>query len=160
MGEGGSERKIRKWGVSLKNMQGGCIIFKPRGIWLILPVCWSAVVASQASEDSLPLIQFSIKPRLCVLSEGEEVCRDELEIKWRSRTERSLCLHRNDQEEALKCWQRSTSGAHQIEISASQNVDFQLIAMDDKNLLVTEAFEVVHDNTKYRRRRRNAWSFF
>ncbi len=105
-------------------------------------------------------MQFSIKPRHCVLSEGEEVCRDELEIKWTSKYRRSLCLYRSDTDEAMRCWEREFSGMHHVEISASQNVDFQLRELENSNLLVTEAFEVVQDNSKYRRRRKNAWSFF
>jgi hypothetical protein len=108
----------------------------------------------------MPLIQFSIKPRLCVLSEGEKLCHDELEITWRSPTARSLCLHRSDLAAPLKCWRDSTEGVHEVAISASNNVDFQLIATEDKDLLITEAFEVVQDNSQFRRRRRNAWSFF
>lgn len=106
------------------------------------------------------MVQFSIKPRHCVLSEGEEVCRDELEIKWTSRFRRSLCLYRGDTQQAMQCWENKFSGTHHLEISASQNVDFQLRESENEALLVTEAFEVVQDNSKFRRRRKNAWSFF
>lgn len=112
------------------------------------------------ADDPLPTIQFAIKPRHCVLSEGEEVCQDELEITWNSRYRRSLCLFRSDVGAAIKCWENTFSGSHNLEISASKNVDFQLKESKDESLLVTEAFEVVQDNAKYRRRRKNAWSFF
>jgi len=112
------------------------------------------------ASDTLPVIQFSIKPRLCVLSEGEALCQDELEIKWTSQTPRSICLHQSDTSAPLQCWADALVGEHHINISASQNINFQLKEMENKILLVTEAFEVVHDNTKFRRRRRNAWSFF
>ncbi|MFT5084885.1 MAG: hypothetical protein ACI9Y1_002941 [Lentisphaeria bacterium] len=109
---------------------------------------------------AMPLIQFSIKPRLCVLSEGEQVCRDELEISWTSKVGRSLCLYQSEKRLPLRCWEDELNGEHYIEISTSRNIDFQLKEMVSDDLLVTEAFEVVQDNTQYRRRRRNAWSFF
>lgn len=118
------------------------------------------IAAQSGADNTLPVIQFSIKPRLCLLSEGEEVCQDELEIKWMSENRRSLCLYRTDKNKPLHCWDDAFSGEHHVEISASRNVDFQLKEIENQNLVVTEAFEVVQDNTKYRRRRRNAWSFF
>ncbi len=120
----------------------------------------SAVCGIAEASDRLPIIQFSIKPRLCVLSDGEKVCEDELEIKWTADYRRSLCLYRSDRETPLQCWENKNSGEHYITIAASRNVDFQLKEVGNKQLLVTEAFEVVHDNAQYRRRRRNAWSFF
>lgn len=119
-----------------------------------------AIAVHSSADNTLPVIQFSIKPRLCVLSEGEELCHDELEIRWTSENRRSLCLYRTDKSSPLNCWNRAFSGEHHVEISASRNVNFQLKEIENQNLVVTEAFEVVQDNTKYRRRRRNAWSFF
>ncbi len=95
-----------------------------------------------------------------MLSAGEEVCVDELEIKWVSQTRRSLCLLRSDAEEPIKCWENSHEGKVYMEISVSRNVEFQLKELGEQHLLVSQAFQVVHDNTQYRRRRRNAWSFF
>lgn len=112
------------------------------------------------AEEDLPLIQFSIKPNICVLSGGERECEDELELKWVSPEPRSLCLFRHDKHLPLRCWEDENMGMHKLSIAASRNVDFQLREAEDKKLLVSEAFEVVKDNSQFRRRRRNAWSFF
>src|SRR5690606_41195079 len=48
----------------------------------LLALSLSGYVVADEQQKKLPVIQFSIKPRLCVLSAGEEVCRDELEITW------------------------------------------------------------------------------
>ncbi len=134
-----------------------CIIFKTiLGVLGFYILC----AASVSAEDALPTIQFSIKPHLCVLSEGEELCEDELEIRWTSPSRRSLCLFRNDVARPLECWEDTVSGHHYINIAASHNVDFQLKEVGNEELVVTEAFEVVHENPQFRRRRRNAWSFF
>ncbi len=108
----------------------------------------------------MPTVQFRVKPRLCVLAEGEELCHDELQITWQSETPRTLCLYRSDLDVPLRCWQHAKNGDHHVVISASHNVDFHLKEADNDQNLVSEAFEVIHENKKFRRRRRNAWSFF
>ena len=115
---------------------------------------------SNANSSSLPLIQFSIKPRLCVLNAGEEVCRDELEVKWLSETARSLCLYQTDKTEPLRCWQGATQGEYQFELTASVSTDFQLRELDSSTSLSDQRFQVVYNEKKYRKARRNPWSFF
>lgn len=138
-----------------------CIIFSAHFIILGAGALLLGLNAPFAfSAEALPSVQFRIKPRLCVLAEGEELCRDELEITWHSEERRSLCLFRSDLDHPLRCWQGAHGGEHQVVISASRNVDFHLKEPDNETHLVSEAFEVVHDNSKFRRRRRNAWSFF
>ncbi len=110
--------------------------------------------------SSLPLIQFSIKPRLCVLNAGEEVCRDELEVKWQSAQARSLCLYQSDKEKPLRCWQEATAGEYQFELTASVSTDFQLRELDSNTALSDQRFQVVYNEKKYRKARRNPWSFF
>jgi hypothetical protein len=116
--------------------------------------------ANAAAEQTLPLIEFSIKPRLCVLNQGEEVCRDELEVKWQSAQQRSLCLYQTDKTDPLRCWEQSTQGDYQFELMASATTDFQLREMDTDTPLSDQRFQVVYSDKKYRRARRNPWSFF
>jgi hypothetical protein len=115
---------------------------------------------SNASSSSLPLIQFSIKPRLCVLNAGEEVCRDELEVKWLAAQKRSLCLYQTDKTEPLRCWENATRGEYQFELTASVSTDFQLRELDSDTALSDQRFQVVYNEKKYRKARRNPWSFF
>jgi hypothetical protein len=110
--------------------------------------------------SSLPLIQFSIKPRLCVLNAGEEVCRDELEVKWQSAQARSLCLYQSDKADPLRCWRDATAGEYQFELTASVSTDFQLRELDTNTSLSDQRFQVVYNEKKYRKARRNPWSFF
>ena len=112
------------------------------------------------SRQPLPYVEFAIKPNLCILSEGERLCQDTLLIKWNSDTPRNLCLYQNNKRLPLRCWEGETRGEHYVEISVSQNVDFQLREIGEKDLVAKSEFQVLQDNTKYRHRRRNAWSFF
>ena len=113
-----------------------------------------------AGANSLPVIQFSIKPRLCVLNAGEEVCRDELEVKWLSEQARSLCLYQANKSEPLRCWQKATQGEYQFELTASVSTDFQLRELNSDTSLSDQRFQVVYNDKKYRKARRNPWNFF
>lgn len=115
---------------------------------------------SGANSSALPLIQFSIKPRLCVLNAGEEVCRDELEVKWLAAQARSLCLYQSDKSQPLRCWENATQGEYQFELTASVSTDFQLRETHTEVALSDQRFQVVHNDKKYRKARRNPWSFF
>lgn len=132
------------------------IIFSDR----ILIALFSLGVMGNSYADSLPLIQLSLKPRLCVLSEGEEVCRDTIEITWIAQKARSLCLYQDDTDSPLQCWDAAREGRYTIELAASENINFSLREKNEDTFLVTQAFEVVQESTKYRRRNRNPWSFF
>lgn len=111
-------------------------------------------------DEILPAIHFSLKPRLCVLTDGEEVCRDELEVRWSSEKERSLCLYQDGQTMPLQCWANAKSGYYQFTLTASASTNFQLRADNSEQALGREMFEVVYQQKKYRKQRRNPWSFF
>jgi hypothetical protein len=150
---------------SLRRLLGGCTIFSGALLnhlrvypWLLLMLWISSYVA--ADEKVMPVIQFSIKPRLCVLTAKEEVCRDELEVKWAAEDERSLCLYQSGEPLPLRCWEDQKQGAYQFSITASTSVDFHLREVDGAQALGSEVFEVVYDQKKYRKQRRNPWSFF
>lgn len=154
-------------------MSGGCTIFdgaqsiftiKNPGYSLRLIglafVCNFAFGDELAPEQSLPLIQFSIKPRLCVLIEKEDVCHDRLEINWSAAQPRSLCLYQSDKLEPLRCWKKATQGEYQFNLTASVSTDFQLREKQNQKPVSNQRFQVVFNDKKYRRQRRNPWSFF
>ncbi len=131
------------------------------GLFLAVQLPGSVALASDpANSASLPLIQFSIKPRLCVLNAGEEVCRDELEVKWQAAAMRSLCLYQTDKTKPLRCWQDATHGEYQFELTASVSTDFELREIGTGTAVSDQRFQVVYNDKKYRRARRNPWSFF
>lgn len=127
----------------------------------LLPGSYARAQPSTAeSSSSLPLIQFSIKPRLCVLNAGEEVCHDELQVKWESAVTRSLCLYQSDKTDPLRCWENETRGEYQFELTASVSTDFQLRETLSDKPLSDQRFQVVYNDKKFRKARRNPWSFF
>lgn len=112
------------------------------------------------AKETLPAIHFSLKPRLCVLTDGEEHCRDQLEIQWSSEHNRSLCLYQNEQPMPLHCWSNQRRGEYRFLITTNASTDFQLREDDSEQALGREIFEVVHQQKRYRKARRNPWNFF
>lgn len=143
---------------SPRYFSGGCIIFNPRLlIALLLSVGTLGLPLDLYADDG---VRFVVRPKLCVLSKGEEECRDTLELSWQSNRETSVCLFRSDKVLPLRCWENESKGVHLVAISTDQNIEFQLREINDRSLLVAERFEVRHDQPELRRRKRNPWSIF
>jgi hypothetical protein len=123
--------------------------------WLFVLVFAGRVLAEPDSD-----MRFSVKPRLCVLAQDEESCHDVLEIRWSTRDKKSLCLFQSSKRLPLRCWEDEREGSHTVEIHTGEDIDFQLQEVGANELLVSQSYEVVQDQEKYRRRRRNPWSFF
>jgi hypothetical protein len=121
-----------------------------------ISVC-SAISAVSAAE--IPALQFSIKPRICILSEAEQTCYDQLEVKWTAAEKMNLCLHQSEQSRPIKCWSETQQGEHKFQLTADHSVTFQLREFN-QTTLASEHFEVIHHRKSFRRQRRNPWSFF
>lgn len=104
-------------------------------------------------------IGVKVKPRLCVLSTNESLCSDEVEISWKAKENTSVCLYQHASEKPLHCWQNVNKGKIKKHIGADSSVKFYLRDLEQK-LLASASFEVIQDHKKYRRARRNPWSFF
>lgn len=81
-------------------------------------------------------------------------------MSWQATHMYSVCLFEQGQAEPLDCWEKSRSGTYLSQLRTEDDVNFQLIEMADRQVLASRAFEVVADAQRYRRRRRNPWSFF
>ena len=141
---------------------GGCIIFKLARLFkrflpiLLAHLSFVYAAAAYAGEG----VRFTVRPKLCVLSEGEAHCRDTLELSWYSDDVTSVCLFQNNKTLPLRCWENESRGKHLVSISTDQNIEFQLREIDDRSVLIAEMFEVRHDKPQLRRKKRNPWSIF
>ncbi len=88
------------------------------------------------------------------------MCRDRVRVNWRADHNRSLCLYEQGEPDPLDCWQQSRSGSHTSMLETESDVQFQLIELSGQQVVASSAFEVIADAKRYRRRRRNPWSFF
>lgn len=123
--------------------------------WLFISLISNAAYGN--NQDS---VEFTLQPRLCVISHKQSSCKDRIKIRWLAREIQSLCLHREDWAPAIRCWEQQQKGAHQYDIDSDQNVIFLLKSLAKDELLAQAIFEVIKEELQYRRRRRNPWSFF
>jgi hypothetical protein len=105
-------------------------------------------------------LSFSVKPKLCVLAESEEHCASKIEFRWRSDELRSVCLFQDNKRLPLRCWEAELAGSHVVDVLTEENIDYELREIDGDTLLLAESFEVIQNQKKFRKRRRNPWSFF
>lgn len=118
-------------------------------------------VANESAYDGQqPGVELTIQPSLCILERGETLCRDQVQVRWQSADIYNVCLFEAGINEPLSCWEESRSGQFDSLLEAQDDIHFQLIEMVDRRVIASQAFEVVADAQRYRRRRRNPWSFF
>lgn len=143
-------------------------IFSPprQGLWVVAALGLLAVYPVSAADEEVSglktgAVELTLEPSLCVLAEGENLCRDRVRVSWRAKQNRSLCLYESGESDPLDCWQESRSGTHTSLLETASDIQFQLVEASGRGPIVAaRAFEVIADAKRYRRRRRNPWSFF
>lgn len=104
--------------------------------------------------------QLDLKPQVCALSENEEVCRELIDIQWRSGEPMQLCLFVDTEVQPLACWREQRTGVYEYQARTENSLEFELRAQPDNQLLTSEIFDVIREQTDYRYRRRKPWNFF
>lgn len=135
---------------------------KASGLMALLLLCLAPALAlAQAPADSAAstAVAMNIRPRLCLLSSGEDACQDRVHIRWQSEQPRSLCLYQQGQPEPLYCWHQVRSGEFALDWRARASSGFQLRDSDSLALVAYVAIEVLREEPR-RHNRRNPWSFF
>ena|GEM_PF-979234 len=126
-------------------------------LWLV-----SGLTSVFAAEESARLSsELHLAPRICVLAEQMAECRETVRFTWKTDKLRSVCLYRLSDNEMIKCWQQVSEGELEIGIEAGESIIFELRDLDTDLLVLAQTeFKVMRDVKKYRRGRRNPWSFF
>jgi Protein of unknown function (DUF3019) len=120
--------------------------------------CVSAARASALEIDEK--VVFQLRPHLCLLSDREAQCDDELTAEWTSAAELSLCLYQEQEQSPLQCWTNTTSGNTKFAILLSQSTAFELRDPLTQKQHGREIFQVSYAQKKFPHARRNPWSFF
>lgn len=122
----------------------------------------SSACLSASGAPKGPAVELQVRPSLCILEEGEETCRDQVTISWRAEEPFTACLYASGTSAPLRCWEDSRSGQHASSLNVREDIHFQLMdaAQNNSRVLASGEFEVVAQTQRYRRRRRNPWSFF
>lgn len=106
-----------------------------------------------------PDVALAVRPKLCLVQNGENVCETEVLIQWRAPHPVSPCLYREGQAEPIACWQGAPKGSFELALIARGVEVFTLLPADG-SWRAQATFEVAAVAEQYRRARRNPWSFF
>jgi len=142
-------------------LSGGYTIFSTPSLGLLITVGFlllTLLSVSVAAEEGA--IELTVQPSLCILGDGESLCRDQVKINWRAPREHSLCLYQTGASAPLDCWQQTRVGSYTQVLETENDVQFQLVEQNGQQVVARYVFEVIADAKRYRRQRRNPWSFF
>ncbi|WP_230556913.1 DUF3019 domain-containing protein [Teredinibacter turnerae] len=133
-----------------------------RSALIFLVACWCCLhSALSVSQVVGSVTELSVAPRLCLLSEKSPECHEQVRVSWESAEARSVCLFQSGREVPIACWEQTTNGGVTLQLAAADTITFELRDFTDTSInLATAEFKVMHDKKKYRRSRRNPWSFF
>ena len=101
-----------------------------------------------------------IKPKSCVIEAKNHHCEANIEVLWELKNKRNVCLYIEGRNRALACWQNKSTMSEFFSIDISKNVDFQLRDEITNQIIYSSRFSLYLKLVKYRKKRRNPWSFY
>lgn len=126
-----------------------------------LGLLWlAASLAPLSAWAQSPLLEFSLKPRWCVLASGETRCNTRIHISWRTATVEPLCLYHRTDNQLLHCWPAAARGSYSFDWSMTDTSYFELRHQDTSQVVGSRALQLQQQAPEYRQRRRNPWNFF
>ncbi len=117
----------------------------------------SLSISSSEVEETFGLF---IKPKSCVIEEKKQHCEAIIEVQWKLGRNRDVCLYIDNQVRALACWQKQSSITENFSINVETNVNFHLKDKSTNELIYSAPFSLYLKLAKYRKKRRNPWSFY
>lgn len=104
--------------------------------------------------------ELRLQPSVCALAEDQTLCRETIDIRWRTDDPLALCLFIDRQDQPLECWQGTQKGEFEYQAETDKTLTFHLRERRRDDLLASGIFEVIREQTEYRSRRRKPWNFF
>ncbi|HBR97335.1 MAG TPA: hypothetical protein DD979_08145 [Gammaproteobacteria bacterium] len=120
-------------------------------------VLLQANAASAEADGTRPGLFLS--PKSCVL-EDEVSCQLPIDVLWLLPQAWDVCLFIVTQEENLACWEDTLSQRSQYRLTLDRNTQFELRREDTDRVIFSETFKVYKKVKRFRRKRRNPWSFY
>ncbi len=115
------------------------------------------VFAAAASDN----YELTIRPSICVTFDSEAPCTMMLNISWAGGSGDAVCLTTATEEAYIQCWNNAVTGNLELPWEYSSNVVYQLVSMQNNQLLASAEVQVIsRDLRDSRRRRRHVWSIF
>lgn len=119
-----------------------------------------ALLMAWATQSRADEAQLALTPQVCALSENEALCQELIDIQWRSGEPMRLCLFVDTEVQPLACWREQRTGVYEYQAQTEDSLVFELRVQPDDQVLASEIFDVIREQTEYRYRRRKPWNFF
>jgi hypothetical protein len=127
--------------------------------YALLLWCCLTMNAGQAAENAgVASYTLNTQPSICVSYDSSQPCTMAMTISWTAPTDTAVCLHEADETEALHCWDAARSGSVELSYADTQDVTYQLVALDGRLLATCEIKVINRDLRSSRSRRRHVWS--
>lgn len=95
---------------------------------------------------------------MCTLSARDDHCDTVVEARWRSPQDESLCLVIVGRPEIKRCWENFSAGLYSVKLVFSEDLVVELRDPQLREVLVSEAIQVIKEALQLRRKRRQPWS--
>lgn len=105
-------------------------------------------------------IELKVRPRVCTLAAGDDLCETTVRAEWRAQQDESLCLVIVGRPEIQQCWENYSEGVYSIELTFGDDLLVELRDPDLENVLASQAITVIREALKLRRRRHQPWNIF
>jgi len=115
-------------------------------------------LANNEKSEQESVIEFSIKPLVCIVKKPGDACSMTATVSWQSATVINSCLYQGITKVA--CWLNKKKVKAVIEINIEENMEYTL--RDDNHQIIAQQLITINSSLakKYRRRLRAGWSLF
>ncbi len=120
-------------------------------------------VEAENADKNLPVAELKLTPRLCIRGTSDEICQINVLIEWGSNSVGKYCLHREQLNTPVKCWEQEKIGKINERVEIKKNLDYWLVWLvtaDEVDRKVLTLLTAKPEDRRKSRRRRHAWSVF
>ena len=128
------------------------------GVLLLLSFFSCTALAIKYKPEQENVIEFSIKPLVCIVKKPGDACSMTATVSWQSPKNINTCLYQGLAKVA--CWLNKKKIKSVIEINIEENMEYTL--KDDNHQIIATQLISINSSLakKYRRRLRSGWSLF
>lgn len=126
----------------------------------LLGIVFCAALTSATADASEQPIELKVRPRVCTLAAGDDLCKTTVRAEWRAQQDESLCLVIVGRPEVERCWENFSKGVYSIELAFGDDLLVELRDPELENVLASQAITVIREALKLRRRRHQPWNIF
>lgn len=120
-------------------------------------LCTGISFSHAASNEAI--YELEIRPSICVSYDSEEACVMMLNISWVGGNGDPICLNTAADANYITCWDNTLTGDIEQPFDDSGNVVYQLVSMQNNQILADAEVQVIsRDLRDARQRRRHVWS--